>query len=285
MKFIHLTDTHLVPAPRRLFALDPRARLTAAVADINRRHADAAMVAVTGDLTHWGEPGAYADLRDALDQLAMPYRLILGNHDDRANFLAAFPESPTDSQGFVQWAEETEAGLFVFLDTLIPGSDGGRLCEARLAWLEETLAAAKGQPVYLFLHHAPLDLGIPGMDAIRLQNADALLPLLQAQGHLRHIFFGHIHRTIAGSWHGIPYSTLPGTNHQVLLQFHRKDVPGSHEPPAYGVVLLRPDAVVMHVQAYLDDSPRFEMTEATEPAQSLAELPALEDPLEVVATP
>ena len=63
MKFIHLTDTHLVPAPRRLFALDPRARLTAAVADINRRHADAAMVAVTGDLTHWGEPGAYADLR------------------------------------------------------------------------------------------------------------------------------------------------------------------------------------------------------------------------------
>lgn len=277
MKFIHLTDTHLVPAPRKLFALDPRARLWAAVADINRRHADAAMVVVTGDLTHWGEPEAYRELKQALDALTPSYRLILGNHDDRANFLAAFPNSPTDPEGFVQWTEETEAGLFVFLDTLIPGSDGGRLCEARLAWLEEQLTVARGRPLYLFLHHAPLDLGIPGMDAIRLQNAEALLPLLQAQGGLRHIFFGHIHRTIAGSWHGLPYSTLPGTNHQVLLQFHREDVPGSHEPPAYGVVFLRPEAVVMHVQSYLDDSPRFEMTEATEPAQTLEELPALQE--------
>lgn len=277
MKFIHLTDTHLVPAPRKLFALDPRARLRAAVADINRRHADAAMVVVTGDLTHWGEREAYRELKQALDALTPSYRLILGNHDDRANFLAAFPDSPTDPQGFVQWTEGTEAGLFVFLDTLIPGSDGGRLCEARLAWLEKQLTAARGRPLYLFLHHAPLDLGIPGMDAIRLQNAEALLPLLQAQGGLRHIFFGHIHRTIAGSWHGLPYSTLPGTNHQVLLQFHREDVPGSHEPPAYGVVFLRPEAVVMHVQAYLDDSPRFEMTEATEPAQTLEELPALQE--------
>jgi 3',5'-cyclic AMP phosphodiesterase CpdA len=280
VKLIHLTDTHLVAPPKKLFALDPRARLAPAVADINRRHADAEMVVVTGDLAHWGEPGAYAALKAILDELVVPCRLVLGNHDDRAAFLKVFPDSPRDEAGFVQWAEETPEGLFVFLDTLIPGTDGGALCEERLAWLERTLEGAEGRPVFLCLHHAPLDLGIKGMDAIRLHNPEALLARLQAHGQVRHIFFGHIHRAISGSWHGIPFSTLPGTNHQVMLNFHREDVPGSHEPPAYGVVLIERDSVVMHVHNYLDASLRFEMTEATEPAQEPEDLAWLDDPLE-----
>ena len=36
MKFIHITDPHLVPSPEKLFALDPRERLAQAVAEINR---------------------------------------------------------------------------------------------------------------------------------------------------------------------------------------------------------------------------------------------------------
>lgn len=285
MKLIHLTDTHMVPAPRTLFALDPRERLRPAVADINRRHPDAEMVVVTGDLAHWGEPGAYDDLKAILDGLAMPYRLVLGNHDDRAEFLKVFPDSPVDESGFVQWAEETPAGLFVFLDTLIPGTDGGALCDDRLAWLRATLDAAQGTPVYLFLHHAPMDLGIQGMDAIRLQNPEALLDALRVHGDVRHIFFGHIHRTIAGSWHGIPFTTLPGTNHQVALNFHRSDVPGSHEQPAYGVVLLQPTQVIVHVHSYLDRSRRFAMTPATEGVERPEDLPWLDDPLEAHLQP
>ena len=50
MKFVILTDTHLVPAGRRLYALDPAARLAAAVELINRDHDDLTFVIVTGDL-------------------------------------------------------------------------------------------------------------------------------------------------------------------------------------------------------------------------------------------
>ena len=46
MKFVHITDTHLVPR-RRLYGLDPKARLGAAVGDIRRHHADAELVVVT----------------------------------------------------------------------------------------------------------------------------------------------------------------------------------------------------------------------------------------------
>ena len=35
MKFVQITDTHMVPPVLRLWGLDPRARLEACVADIN----------------------------------------------------------------------------------------------------------------------------------------------------------------------------------------------------------------------------------------------------------
>lgn len=61
LKFVHLTDTHLVPAPRPLYALDPRDRLARAVDDINRKQPDATFVVVTGDLAHFGEAAAYTE--------------------------------------------------------------------------------------------------------------------------------------------------------------------------------------------------------------------------------
>jgi len=67
-----------------------------------------------------------------------------------------------------------------------------------------------------------------------------------------------VHRPIFGSWLGIPYSTLRGTNHQVALRLD--DTPkigASHEPPQYGVVLLGEDTVTVHVHDFLDRSERF----------------------------
>jgi Icc protein len=68
MKFVILTDTHLVP-DGRLYALDPAERLGAAIQAINRCHDDLTFVIVTGDLAHWGELGAYEVLRKRLATL------------------------------------------------------------------------------------------------------------------------------------------------------------------------------------------------------------------------
>src|SRR6186713_1052323 len=110
MKFIHLTDPHLVPPGDRLYGLDPETRLRAAIADIAKTQRDAAFVLVTGDLTHSGKPAAYDLLRRVLDDLTFPYHLLLGNHDDRQAFRDTFPEVPTDDDGFVQSVVETPAG-------------------------------------------------------------------------------------------------------------------------------------------------------------------------------
>ena len=258
MKFIHITDPHIVPAPRTLCALDPRARLAAAIADIIRHNADADCVVMTGDLAYLGEPAAYEGLRDVLDPLTIPYHLLVGNHDDRANFRNAFPATPLDEHGFVQYVVDTEAGAFVMMDTMEAEAPQGVYCERRFEWLEQQLQILAGQPVFLFLHHPPFDIGIRSLDESRLPDAERLARLIAAHGGVRHMFYGHVHRAVWGSWNGIPTSALPGTNHQVGLTLGGSpEMLGTHERPAYGVVLIERNCVNVHLRDFIDASPRF----------------------------
>ncbi len=260
MKFIHITDLHLVPPGRTLYGLDPNVRLRAAIADINAHHADAEFVLITGDLVHHGEPAAYEALRDALSQLRCPYHLLVGNHDDRELFKQVFPEAPVDAKGFVQSLVPTSVGPLVTLDTHEPGTHEGHLCERRLAWLDQTLTDLQGQAAFLAMHHPPLALALPAMDALRLQQHRQLSEVIARHGNVRHIFFGHVHRPVHGVWQGVPFSTQRGLNHQVALHAGAQPgIPGSHEPPAYAIVTIEEGAVIIHVHDFLDPSPKFDL--------------------------
>jgi Icc protein len=253
MKLIQVTDTHLVADGAKIYDLDPAARLTACVAHINAHHDDAELCVVSGDLTDDGRPGSYRALKRVLDGLAVPYHLMAGNHDDRTTLLAAFPGTPRDADGFVQCALETPAGRVLLLDTLEPGSPGGTYCRRRGAWLAEQLAAADDGTVYLFMHHPPFPIGLPSMDRMRLSDPSHFLAAINGHANVRHIFFGHVHRPVSGSWRGIAFSALPSTLHQVALDFETvSPVPKSREPPAYGLILLEPEQTVVHVCAFLE---------------------------------
>lgn len=259
--FLHLTDPHLPPPGERLRGgIDAAAALEAAVAAIARRHGPggevpAAFAVLTGDLTRDGEPAAYARLREVLAGLPCPAHLLLGNHDDRAAFRAAFPEAPVDSDGFVQQALPSPAGLCLMLDTLEQGRSEGRLCARRLAWLEARLRESEGEKVLLFLHHPPMPVGIPGMDAIALRDAEALWEVLAPhRARIRHLFHGHLHRPVAGSWRGIPLSSLRGTAFEVALSSGPGVTVTARLPPCYGLVRVLEEEVVVHTQDLPDGS-------------------------------
>ncbi len=255
MKLIQVSDLHFVPPGVRLLGLDPRARLEACIADINTNHADAELCLVTGDLADRGAPAAYEALSEALAGLEVPYRLLIGNHDDRAAFRAVFPQTPLDDNGFVQSVVRTTAGDLVLLDTHEPGTGAGSFCAARQAWLGARLAEAGGRPVYLFMHHPPFDIGIPSLDRIKLLDPEGLAAALDGSAKIAHLFFGHVHRPVSGSWRGIPFSALRSTVHQVPLDFETEaPVPYNHESPAYAVILIDDDRTVVHHHCYLDDS-------------------------------
>lgn len=249
MKFIHLSDLHLVAPRTLLHGLDPQDGLRRCVAHIRAFHADAAFAVLTGDLTHGGEPAGYEAACAILADLPMPLHVTIGNHDNRAAFSAAFPHVPVSEGGFVQEAFDTPEGHFLVLDTHEPGRAGGDLCARRLAWLERELQV-NGGPVFLCLHHPPFQVGLGRMDRIRLLDGGPLLDVLRPQmSRIRHLFVGHLHRSIAGSWHGMPFSGVRGTNHQIALDFVTQNVaPVSFEPPGYGVILASPRAIVVHFE-------------------------------------
>ena len=261
MKLIHLTDTHLVEPGQILYGLNPLERLNLAVASINSLHADADQVVITGDLTHWGQLGAYHALHESLAALKPAYTLILGNHDNRELFRSVFSDALEDENGFVQGLQETAVGDFLFLDTNQPGTHSGWYCANRLHWLSEQLARSGDTPKYIFMHHPPFEVALEPMDRIGLVQRDEFLQVLRPYlGSVRHLFFGHVHRPISGSWHGVPFSTLRGTNHQVWLDFSAQgDIPGSHEPPAYSVVLINGETVLVHTHDFLDQSLKFSL--------------------------
>lgn len=260
MKFLQLTDTHFVPPGKELYGRNPRRALDAAVADINAHHGDAELLVVTGDLTHWGEPDAFANLAEALAPLAMPVELLIGNHDARDVFARYFPDQGRDAGGFVQSVRETSAGPFVFLDTVLAGTHAGHYCEARSAWLAETLESLGNRELFLFMHHPPFDTGIPASDRIGLQQKDAFRRMIEPHKHrIRHLFYGHVHRPICGSWLGIPTSTLRAMNHQVWFDMESTELKGSFEPPAYCVIQVADDRVVVHSHDFMDTSEKFEL--------------------------
>lgn len=255
MKFIHVTDLHLLPEGGALWGLDPFERFEACLADIEAHHADAAFVAITGDLTDKGDEAPYIRLKERLARFPLPCHLILGNHDDRANFRAVFSDRPVDDNGFVQFAIDTDGRSLLFLDTLKgPPSSAGLYCPARREWLAEQLDAADGKPVYLFMHHPPFGIAHPLMDKIMLDDPEDFAEIISGYD-VRHIFFGHGHRAVSGVWRGIGYSALPSTNHQLPLVGGSVETVYSDEPPAYAVVHLSEEQTIIHNDAFLDRRP------------------------------
>lgn len=242
MKIIQISDLHLKAPGERLYEQDPLAHLHECLADIERHHADADLLVLSGDLADGGALPAYRALREALEGVTLPWRAMMGNHDLRAPFFQIFGEHPA-ADGFLQSVYRHADGLCLFLDTLDEGRVEGRLCERRLAWLASQLANAGDLPVHLFCHHPPFAIGMPALDRCRLGDADLLHSL--CAGRVRHIFAGHVHRPVAGSWRGIPFSAVKGTHHQSALQFSDTFVT-SMEPPGYAVIIAGKESVAVH---------------------------------------
>lgn len=256
-KLLVISDPHITPVGQTIIGLDTHARFTAALDHALAHHPDAAALILLGDLTHHGEPAAYHRLRNAIAVCPVPVVPLVGNHDRRDAFCACFADAAVTPQGHVQTAIDLPGCRLITLDTLDgppypAGHHSGWLCDARLAWLDAELAAARNRPVIVCAHHPPFDTGIVGMDAIRLRNGDRLLARLRAHGNA-YLLCGHLHRTVSGMASGVPWTIFKSTGHQGPLDLITLDSSLSvDEPPAYGVILLSDTGVTVHSQDLIE---------------------------------
>lgn len=253
------SDPHMVTSDRTVAGVDPAARLAGGIAHVNEHHGDADRVVVLGDLTHDGDGLSYERIAGLLDRLTPPVSIIPGNHDDRAALGAAFPDAVVDESGFLQQAIDVPEARVILLDTLYPvpgetnATASGRLCGARMAWLEARLVESHsaGQPVQILMHHPPHATGFANMDAIMLENGPAFYDLLARYPVVRHIVCGHVHRTISGSHRGIAFTVFKSTAHQQPGIFGDDDSSLSvDEPAAYGLLQIGTRGVTAHSEDF-----------------------------------
>lgn len=259
MKLVQISDIHLTVPGERMGGLNPHRRFVQALDDVRAHHSDAARIIVTGDLAHWGEPAAYAALLDALTDLPCPVRLLIGNHDNRANFLTAFPDHPRDPDGFINYAETVAGTRLIYLDTTTPRTHAGHFCAARRNWLAGELETC--DHARIFMHHNVMPLGLPAEDKIALIAEDRapLADLLTGyRDRIDYMHFGHVHAPVHGTWCGIPFASVRSTGNQSLPDLSEQNLlQGAPMAPSYCVIIAGGTDTVIHEIPFTWDGPVF----------------------------
>ena len=246
MLICQISDLHIkVPGELSYGVVDTSGMLTRCVAHILELKQKPDIVIATGDLTDFGRADEYAHLRELLAPLTMPIYLIPGNHDHRANMVAAFPDHAYLSEfpPFIQYEIDDWPMRILAIDTVIPEAASGELCAARLVWLRQKLEQAPERPTIIIMHHPPFKTFIGHMDEIGLKNAEDLKVIVMQHPQIERILCGHLHRPIQARWAGTLASTSPSPAHQVALDLSI-DAPSRFvmEPPGYQLHQWHPDA-------------------------------------------
>lgn len=253
LKFVVMSDLHLVRHGETSMTLDTAARLEQAVACINTRYDDADFCIIAGDLADEGEAEAYTRLKDITDQINIPTYITLGNHDDRPTFLDVLGPHHADETGKVNHVIDAKGYRVIVLDSSEPGRVDGVLTAVQMVWLTARLAEAADRPVIVVLHHNANALHIEA-DDIKLLDDAPFIAALKTHGDIRQVIAGHVHLTSTASYHGLPFTTLAGGHYSVSFNADQpktafKALSG---PGQMAVVLGTPHATTVLFEDFID---------------------------------
>jgi 3',5'-cyclic AMP phosphodiesterase CpdA len=255
MIIVQVSDPHLTdgPAPRRGY--DGKLALAATLARVRALDPRPDLVIFTGDIAENGTAGEYARFRALAAGLELPMAAIPGNHDRRGPFLAGLADSgiAVGAGPFLQFALDDWPVRVLGLDTLEEGSNAGRLCTERLAWVAARLAEDP-RPAILFMHHPPFRNGIAFSDASACANADGLAALVAAHGRVVRVACGHVHRAVDTAWAGTVAGSCPSVAWQVPLDLSPGGPPRLvRQRPGYQLHLWTPATGLVTHTEYLND--------------------------------
>ncbi len=213
LRILQLTDTHLAADPAAtLMGVNVLASLRRVVAAARRDGEKFDAVIATGDLVHDESAAGYQLLADTLAELNAPVYCLPGNHDDPVLMREAL--SGSAAHYVDHWV--ADRWLLLFLNTAQAGQVAGYLPATELARVRESLRRRPGHFVLLCLHHPPVAIGSPWLDAIGLQNGAELLELVAAHPRVRGVVWGHTHQEYEGEWRGARLLGAPSTCVQFL---------------------------------------------------------------------
>jgi 3',5'-cyclic AMP phosphodiesterase CpdA len=253
LKFVVMSDLHLVREGQSSMGLDTAARLEQAVACVNSRFADADFCVIAGDLADLGEEEAYLRLQRILGGIVIPTYVTLGNHDDRPTYLKVFGADRAAATGKVDHVIDAKGYRVIVLDSSEPGRVDGVLTGTQMEWLCDRLAEVPDQPVIVVLHHNANALHIES-DTIRILDDAPFIAALKTHGDIRQVIAGHVHLTSTAIYRGLPFTTLAGGHYSVSFNADQPRTPfkALTGPGQMALVLGTPDRTTILFEDFID---------------------------------
>lgn len=195
VRVLQLTDLHLMADPlAELKGICTSTRFDAVMQAVSRIAGPVERLILTGDLAHDELLATYETLHRQLSDWLPKLRMVPGNHDDRTSIRKTFGERIQVESDRVVFVDEVAGWTLIGLDSQVTGELRGELGSAQLGWLEQQLVSRANRPIALFVHHPPVLIGSPWIDAIRMDDADSLWELLNRHRQVRLVCCGHIHQ-------------------------------------------------------------------------------------------
>jgi 3',5'-cyclic AMP phosphodiesterase CpdA len=206
----HISDLHVNGTPRAT------ERVRHAADHLRALPTPPDALLVTGDIADHGDPAEY---REVADLLSAPFPVFFcpGNHDVRSALRSVLLGEPEDDRP-VNSAHRVDDLTVLMCDSTIPGRDEGRLDQATLAWIEDTLADPGYQgPAIVVMHHPPVPVHHPLPDSVPLTNPDALADLLDRHPQVIAVLAGHAHTAAASSLASRPVLLAPAVTWTLVM--------------------------------------------------------------------
>lgn len=253
-----ISDLHIKANGRLSYKkVDTQAALLRVIDTLNSLTPRPDIVVITGDLVDFGNAEEYQTLRTALRRLQLPYMLMAGNHDDRQQLRAAFPDHHYLQRGeTLNWQARVKGVQLLALDSSVPQQPWGYVDQAQLAWLEEQLVREPQLPTLVMLHHPPLISGIGHMDKQPLRNPEALAAIIRQHPQVERVLSGHLHRSVQARFAGTLACVAPGVSHQVAFDLSENG-PANFvlEPPGFLLHRWHPQQGMTTHQCAIGDYP------------------------------
>jgi 3',5'-cyclic-AMP phosphodiesterase len=213
--FVLMADTHLMRRAEDMRRnVKPAEAFEQASKEILALPTRPSGVIIAGDCAE-GESGGYATFGEVikpLEKAELPLHLVLGNHDRRDKFLAAFPNmkflpigDETPPSKLVSIWETPRANWFLLDSTARPKIQTGEFGRAQLAWLTKALDARVDKPALVVAHHHP----DPFRKFNGLTDTAAFLKVVLPRKQVKAYFYGHSHVWGLTEMSGMHFVNLP----------------------------------------------------------------------------
>ena len=211
IKFVHITDTHLLDSAEETFhGLNTKENLERVLANSQARYPDVDFFLFTGDISQTGTAKSYALFKAVMQEYDQPVYCVPGNHDKPKLLQCIIRDSPDSSINII------DLGKFslVLLNSWVDGEHHGVVTQHCLQQLDDHLKNSVDKFNIIAIHHPPVVINSKWLDELGLQNQTEFLQVINKYSQNTLLLCGHVHQEVDLELDNLRLLATPSTCHQ-----------------------------------------------------------------------